>query len=257
MHRWMSLLSLPASLLLLLPCAPAQTSNHKLQWPYNLPPHIKYHPEDEYLVRRDLQIQQRLAYQMPAEVEKMSGDEGEKFLMTYWHFELQSTEGEQGQNISAPILRRRDWDSGLWANASIPQPLQPPFLLHTDQQQTSRNPHFLHLPHFAFPSLQKRAFQCPSGTSNCSAIGRPDSCCSTGETCQLITDTGLGDVGCCGVNLTCAGEVTVCDIGLTSCPNNTGGGCCIPDYECVDVGCKSSPLHNISPTPIPYGRKPR
>ncbi|KAL2430837.1 hypothetical protein ABEF95_013834 [Exophiala dermatitidis] len=44
--------------------------------------------------------------------------------------------------------------------------------------------------------VAKRGFQCPSGTTACTSIDRPNSCCATDSTCQLVTDTGLGDVGC-------------------------------------------------------------
>lgn len=244
MRSPISVLSLPASLLLLISSSPAHTSTHDRQWPYNLPPHMKYFPEDEPIIRRDLEIQLRLAYQFPAGVQKMSGDEGEKFYMTYWHFESEETEDE-GKGILTPLRTRAEHlrNKEVWGNASISLPFQPPYLLHTNDDQTSLNPHprrVLRFPRAVLPSLDKRAFQCPTGTSNCASISRPNSCCATGETCQLITDTGLGDVGCCGQGQTCSGQVTTCDAGYTSCPNNPGGGCCIPGYSCVDVGCQSS-----------------
>lgn len=249
MRRTISLLSLPASLLLLISSTPAHTSTStpNPQWPYNLPPHIKYYPEDELLVRRDLEIQNRLAYQMPAGMQKMSGDKGEKFLMTYWRFEFPDPEeGGGGRRISIPGPRRRAPESSNpdvgAGNATIMLPLLPPFLLHADDTQTSLNPtsnnRFLRFPRGILPSLEKRGFQCPAGTSDCSFVSRPNTCCATGETCQIITDTGLGDVGCCGQGQTCSGKVTTCDAGYTSCPNNPGGGCCMPGYSCVDVGCE-------------------
>jgi hypothetical protein len=244
MHRFISLLSLPASLLLLISSTPVHTGTSALgpQWPYNLPPHAKYYPEDEHGVRRDLEIQDRLAYQIPAGIQKMSGDEGEKFLMTYWRFEFQDPGGEGGPRILIPETRRPaagSFDLGVEANGTILHLLLPPFLLHTADDQTSFDNRFLRFPRGIRPSLEKRGFQCPADTSNCQGVNRPNSCCANGETCQLITDTGLGDVGCCGQGQTCSGKVTTCDAGYTSCPNNPGGGCCIPGYSCVDIGCES------------------
>lgn len=240
MHSSISLLSLPASLLLLISSAPAHigTSTHHPEWPYNLPPHAKYYQEDEQVVRRDLEIQDRLAYQMPTGVQKMSGDEGEKFLMTYWRFEYQDPEQEGGQSLFILETRGRaaeSLDLGVGANGTVLHPLLPPLLLHTADEQTSLSNRFLR---GILPSLEKRGFQCPAGTSTCQSVGRPNSCCANGETCELITDTGLGDVGCCGQGQTCSGRVTTCDAGYTSCPNNPGGGCCIPGYACVDIGCE-------------------
>ena len=240
MHRFIGLFSLPASLLLLISSTPAHISAHDPQWPYNLPPHAKYYPEDEHLVRRDLNIQERLAYQMPAGMQKMSGDEGEKFLMTYWRFEFPDPE-EGGQRITIPQNRRKAAESinaNIETNVTLLHPLLPPFLLHTDDEQISFNSRFLRFPRGILPSLEKRGFQCPAGTTDCQSADRPNSCCANGETCQLITDTGLGDVGCCGQGQTCSGKVTTCDAGYTSCPNNPGGGCCIPGYSCVDIGCE-------------------
>ncbi|EPE04992.1 gpi anchored protein [Ophiostoma piceae UAMH 11346] len=89
----------------------------------------------------------------------------------------------------------------------------------------------------ALAHLQRRQWSCPSGTASCSDIGYPYSCCSTGETCYAITDTGLGPVGCCPSGSTCGGAVTSCSPSSTACPSSLGGGCCIEGYECAGIGC--------------------
>lgn len=255
MHS-LSLLSLPASLLLLISCFPARTISAEVQWPYNLPPHVKYFPEDEHLVRRNVEIQQSIAGRKPAGVRKMSDDEGEMFFMEYWQFEPRvDSHPFQGQEIQVSkrsISRMRgthgtEEADGQRANASIPHQPLPPFLLHYDKQDQI-NPHVgwsLLSPRDLFSNHAKRDFQCPTGTSACTSINRPDSCCATSETCQIITDTGLGDVGCCGQGLTCSGVVSNCSPGNTPCPGAQGGGCCIPGFACVDVGCKHPPIPKL------------
>ena len=89
----------------------------------------------------------------------------------------------------------------------------------------------------ALAHLQRRQWACPSGTASCSDIGYPYSCCSTGETCYVVTDTGLGPVGCCPSGSTCGGAVTSCSSSSTACPSSLGGGCCIEGYACAGIGC--------------------
>lgn len=84
--------------------------------------------------------------------------------------------------------------------------------------------------------LAKRDYACPTGTSSCSAIGYPDSCCQAGTTCAPIADTGLGPVGCCPEGESCTGQIACAD-GQQGCSSASGGGCCIPGWECASVGC--------------------
>ena len=87
--------------------------------------------------------------------------------------------------------------------------------------------------------LQKRGFDCPTGTSACTSISQPNYCCATGETCSVIADTGLGPVGCCPAGLSCAGDIKVCNTaaGQTACSQDLGGACCVAGFACYDVGC--------------------
>jgi hypothetical protein len=180
----------------------------------------------------------------PLGVMKMSDDEGEKFYVEYWQFGGNKPQSPAMLNMaSSPSLRRRDEEERalLQANASISY--RPAFALHTEHDfhisdLRARGKEVLAL-------LQNRQFSCPTGTSSCSAIGYPNSCCATDESCFLITDTGLGPVGCCQSGATCGGTITTCDAPNTACPDNnggsyTGGGCCIPNYVCAGVGCKCS-----------------
>jgi len=231
------LLSLPASLLIFLPLLPWPVIS-EVSWPYNLPAHVKYWPEDEIHVKRDLNIQQRLAAQAPAGVRKMGEDEGEKFFLEYWQFDGGRPDAEESTTGTAAVLediRHRSIsadEQAAYANASVSMALLPPFPLHADRQQSLR--------FFPRSLFHKRAFQCPAGTNSCTNINRPNSCCALGESCIVVQDTGLGDVGCCPQGTSCGGQVSSCDTanGFSSCPGSPNGGCCIPNYVCQDVGCK-------------------
>ncbi|KAF4538957.1 hypothetical protein BFW01_g8250 [Lasiodiplodia theobromae] len=225
-----SLFSLPSSLLLL------SLSNYLAAaepWPYNLPKHEKYWPEHEEFVKRDAHIRERVARQPPAGVQKMSHDPGEKFYLDYWQFE----ELNGGVDQTAGNFRRRaqalDADTDeQYSNSSLAENLLPPLLLHSDSERSL-------LRFFQRNLFEKRDYQCPTGTSSCASISRPNSCCPTDETCVIVEDTGLGDVGCCPAGSSCSGSVSQCNsgAGYTSCPESDNGGCCIPGYSCQDVGC--------------------
>ncbi|KAL4813667.1 hypothetical protein BDW67DRAFT_103187 [Aspergillus spinulosporus] len=151
-------------------------------------------------------------------IRKMSDDAGEKFYMHYWHYEedtivANSTEEEQTKIDRSTVLPRS-------------YHFQPPFSLGPER--------FADL---CSSPLGRREFECPSGTSACTSINRSDSCCGTDETCVVVEDTGLGDVGCCPSGQDCSGTIGSCFEGYTSCPSSLGGGCCFPGYECVEGGC--------------------
>ena len=232
MRNLSALLSLPASLLLLLSAAPAQTSALDVQWPYNLPPHVKYFPEDEPLVQRNVETQRKVVEQTPLGVRKMSIDEGEMFFLDYWQFDLGDNAAWSGRRESAmngrtPTLHGKyeemDGREPV-TNASIPLFLQPPFHLHNKHPVTS-NPVLRRLPRTLFAQLDRRDFLCPTNTSDCLSVGFPNSCCPTGTTCIGVTDTGSGGVGCCAPGVNCdSGQVVGCQQGYTLCPGSFGGG---------------------------------
>jgi hypothetical protein len=182
----------------------------------------------------------------PVGVMKMSDDEGEKFYMEYWQFGGDTQEQAPLLNMEDPALRRRNEEARLLlANVSTPISYRPAFALHTAHDAE----HGLHGPDLkprgrevsaTLAVLQNRQFSCPTGTTSCSGIGYPNSCCSTDETCFQIKDTGLGPVGCCPNGSNCGGQITSCDAPDTACPDSLGGGCCIPNYVCAGVGWMSS-----------------
>lgn len=143
-------------------------------------------------------------------VRKMSSDEGEKFFPDYWSYD--SSDG-----LSMGNHTDTNDDDNL-------QPRSYPY-----------QPASINLARGL--SLFQRDFQCPAGTTGCTSIDRPSSCCTTVDTCELVQDTGSGDVGCCPQGQTCSGVIGSCQSGYTACPAKLGGGCCIPGYECVDGGC--------------------
>lgn len=238
-----SLLTLPTSLIALLALIPPTRTQ---PWPYNLPPYEKYYPEHEQHVERDLEIAQKLSVAPPVGVHKMSDDEGEKFYMEYWQFSGPS-QGDlpilEIRNVDTNTIRSRA-SSVFTRNASMVAPLLSPMIPHSDGQQFSG-----FLSRMVGRNLFERDFQCPSGTTSCTPIGQPDSCCQTGETCMTVKNTGSGSVGCCASGETCGNEVIGCDTaeGYTSCPGTSNGGCCIPGYTCQGVGCKSSFTKTVRP----------
>lgn len=221
--------ALPSSLLLLVlvssagqvigSAAPSTTP--ALEWPYNLPQGIKYYPEHEVLVKRGLSAFDSLARasQTPAGLRKMPPDPNEMFFLDYWTFD------ETDEEI---LANATDLDNGLLPpllpHMYSPNPQYPPYLLGP----------------FGYRALSKRDFQCPSGYSSCSSINQPNSCCASGSTCVSVPDTGLGPVGCCPGGSSCGSVVGSCNTasGYKSCPDSSNGGCCMPGFDCLDVGCK-------------------
>jgi progranulin len=236
MRNLAQILSIPPSILLYLQIlAP---SAYAEPWPYNLPAHVKYFPEQEPRVKRNLEVQEQLLGETPVGVRKMSDDEGEMFHLDYWHFDERSS-----------LLRHRGDAQkvvGSYPNATMIQdkPGLPPVLPHSELLPQSQSVARYLLPRRLFA----RDFQCPGGTSACSAIGRPNACCGTRETCMIVSDTGLGDVGCCPAGTRCSsGTLSGCDTskGYSSCPGSGNGGCCLPGYQCFGVGCKLPLLNRI------------
>ncbi|EXJ77387.1 hypothetical protein A1O3_09613 [Capronia epimyces CBS 606.96] len=219
MAPWLRFAALPTSLLILIARAASPVLSQGYDWPYSLPPDAKYYPEDEVLIKRDIDIQQKLQRKTATGVRKMSGDPGEKFYMDYWGFEQE----EESNNYSSPT------------NATLFTSFEAPVRVHSRKRSPRAVEPYLRLP--GWHLFEKRDFQCPSGTSPCTSVDRPNSCCATGSTCQLVEDTGLGDVGCCPHGQVCADSLSTCEAGYTSCPNDPGGGCCIPGYACYEVGC--------------------
>ncbi|KIW13146.1 hypothetical protein PV08_08333 [Exophiala spinifera] len=230
MAPWFRLGILPSSLLLYITSSAVPAVAQQLRWPYNLPPEVKYYPEDEFLLKRDIDVQQKMQEQPVTGVRKMSHDPGEKFYLDYWGFD------EEHKHMSYVTS----------INGTFCTTLDRPLRLHS---QPSNQTLLARLP--GWNLFSKRGFQCPSGTSACTSIDRPNSCCASGSTCQIVEDTGLGDVGCCPSGETCADTLSNCEAGYTSCPNNPGGGCCIPGYGCYDVGCVQTSYATITSSSAP------
>ncbi|KAE8384882.1 hypothetical protein BDV23DRAFT_165970 [Aspergillus alliaceus] len=171
------------------------------------------------ILKRNAAIENQLS-QMPVQgIRKMSDDEGEKFFLDYWRFE-EANQTDLHSSQSSEMIQP-DLPPRLY-------PYQPSHLVETSDSHGWMS-------HFS--PLLRRDFKCPAGTDSCTSINRPNSCCSTGSTCELVQDTGSGDVGCCPNGQQCSGTIGSCQQGYTSCPASLGGGCCIPGYECVSGGC--------------------
>ena len=180
----------------------------------------------------------------PAKVRKMSPDEGEMFFPEYWGT-------SQSSNLE-PVERQRIQlaEDGDWANSTATL-IQAPFALHEVENMNSQSyfSSFLRSPRSLF-AASKRDFHCPGGTSACTGIQRPNSCCPTEQTCQLIADNGNGDVGCCTDGDSCSQQVASCQDTYVSCPGSQGGGCCLPGYSCSGVGCEVHSTATVIVTPM-------
>lgn len=201
---------------------------------------------------------------LPTAIKKMSPDQGEKFFPHYYAFADQAAVAKAP--LDNPIAARRisekeDDARRIFANASAELAFRQPFAPHLgglvflgdggdDDQSRHRRilegrRNLFHRAAQALALLERRDWACPTGTSSCEAIGYPNSCCEDGEVCVEITDTGLGNVGCCPQGATCGGSVSQCSDGNTPCASDIGGGCCIPGFVCEGVGCKFIPPVNI------------
>src|SRR5690606_14302208 len=101
----------------------------------------------------------------------------------------------------------------LSTNSSVPLSYRPPFANHNPHFQSPEEKEAWSLfrrSREALTRLQRRQWNCPEGTTSCSRIGYPNSCCRTSETCVEIEDVGLGKVGCCPAGATCGGSVSTC-----------------------------------------------
>jgi hypothetical protein len=212
-----SFLSLPPAIIALL-CA--TTSSAELQWPHNVPKHLKYFPEDEVHAKRAVSLKERLQHERPIGVKKMSQDEGEMFMLDNWLF---------ASDIAPPSTKRTS-ELETFGNGTCQA--QPPLRPISDD--------YLARMHIR-DVLSKRQFKCPDGTTSCESIGSSDVCCGKGSSClKLDSSSDAGSVGCCPEGQTCAGSVS-CDeaSGYTSCPNAANGGCCLPGFKCQGIGCES------------------
>jgi hypothetical protein len=201
-------------------------------------------PDFDRKERQNAVIEERLAQQKLSGVRKMSDDEGEKFFFDYWRFNDDLEEYSLGNSSIAPGKALDDTESSeVWSNAPYPTTFRPAFSLHTEEQAELFHLKERHgLARRALSLLMRRDFKCPTGTFSCTSINQPDSCCSNGDTCQLIQNMGSGTVGCCPQGQTCSGGIGPCASGYTGCPSSLGGGCCIPGYACVSGGCKDLSL---------------
>ncbi|KAF2198738.1 hypothetical protein GQ43DRAFT_400289 [Delitschia confertaspora ATCC 74209] len=255
--RSINLLSLPTAVILLLCASPAVSDEQA--WPYNLPKHMKYFPEDESHAKRGLSIQERLQREKPIGVKKMSTDEGEMFFLDNWIFagDINPVE-EKSVKRSETWIMERSSDSEEYRNVSV-QPAFSPLRPHSEFSFSGPDMRFAKRTDL----LLERDFKCPEGTKDCSSIGAPNSCCGAFDTCINVQDTGFGTVGCCAQGSNCAGSIS-CDTknGYTSCPASPNGGCCLPGYSCMGVGCviagtSITTIHpSTTPTPTPSSSLP-
>ncbi|OQE11883.1 hypothetical protein PENFLA_c070G09512 [Penicillium flavigenum] len=153
------------------------------------------------ILQRNAAIASQLAAGPALGVKKMSDDEGEKFFLDYWSFGDVSSSG----NITEGHISDDEFSPARFVAQSYP--FGPSYSLGTDGSSQFLSPGDSHS---ANNLLEKRDFKCPTGTSACTSIGRSDRCCGSGETCEIVADTGHGDVGCCPSWKTCSGMIGLC-----------------------------------------------
>lgn len=190
------------------------------------------------------------AQRLPIAIRKMSPDAGEKLLHEYYAFGPDEEVAQVGSNAQPATFAKAVLDAEeeelLAANSSASISFRAPFAPHFDTHLTVRGDesgasgwHLFQRAKDAVARLEKRQFACPTGTSDCSAIDFPNSCCQAGTECVQITDTGLGPVGCCPDGISCTGSIA-CSGSQQGCPSDIGGGCCIDGFVCASIGCVQS-----------------
>lgn len=179
------------------------------------------------------------ARQLPTAIRMMGTDAGEKFLHEYSAF--CSSDDDDDHDSAAPILATNA--SAAPYRAPLAAHLyDPPLVQGRDDDDDDGGGSqggwdVFRGARSAEARLARRDFACPTGSSDCAAIGYANSCCQAGTTCVEITDTGLGSVGCCPEGQSCTGTIA-CSGGQEGCSSESGGGCCISGYACASVGCK-------------------
>ncbi|KAJ5145493.1 uncharacterized protein N7515_000057 [Penicillium bovifimosum] len=158
-------------------------------------------PQPELILRRNAEISSKLATAPPRGVKKMSADEGEKFFLDYWDFTTPSSGNVSEQHAS-------DMEGFSPAHfVAQSYPFGPSYSLDSDTDAGL-------LPRqdsgYARNVFAARNFMCPLGTWACTSIGRSDRCCGSGETCEIVADTGHGTVGCCPSWKKCSGMIGSC-----------------------------------------------
>lgn len=194
------------------------------------------------ILRRNAEIEARLVDGPLYGVRKMSHDEGEKFFLEYWQFEDAGQAGLSERDVGeGNVTATSDLSSSDGAK-NEKSPVENTGNGVSPAQFLARSYAFGPSFESAFGGsgslLESRDFKCPTGTKACISINRSDRCCSTSDTCVIVTDAGSGDVGCCPSGQTCSGTIGSCQSGYTTCSQALGGGCCIPGYECVEGGCR-------------------
>ncbi|KUI74179.1 hypothetical protein VM1G_09848 [Cytospora mali] len=144
---------------------------------------------------------------LPTAIRKMSPDAGEKLFQEYFAFAEEDNVADavaQAQQAATPAYRPGG-EELLAVNSSAPMPYYAPFAPHFYSgpdaredtgtgvgDETSGGWDLFRRARDVVARLGKRDYACPTGTSSCSSIGYPNSCCQTGTQCVQITDTGLG-----------------------------------------------------------------
>lgn len=189
------------------------------------------------ILRRNADIEARLANEPVLGIRKMSTDPSEKFFPEYWHFWDSLDVPGQNDGLAGTDLTYLNTTA---RRENILDTTRPSF---SPAQFLSRSFAYSPSVESAFGLkrsriLDSRDFKCPADTYSCTSIDRPDRCCSVGSACEIVPDTGAGDVGCCPSGQSCSGTIGSCQSGYTTCSQALGGGCCIPGYDCVEGGCE-------------------
>lgn len=182
------------------------------------------------------------AQQLPTAVRMMGFDAGEKFFHEYSAFG--NNEDDDAAQLDTYALSALNSSSAqnkyrapLAAHLYDPAEPNPSLVQGRADHDRAEGWRLFLRAKWTEARLMRRDFSCPTGSSTCSDIGYPDSCCQTGTSCVIITDTGLGSVGCCPDGQSCTGTIA-CSDGQEGCSSQSGGGCCISGYQCASVGCK-------------------
>ncbi|KAL1878174.1 hypothetical protein Daus18300_002090 [Diaporthe australafricana] len=143
------------------------------------------------LVAAQVENAQADTQRLPTAIRKMSPDAGEKLLHEYYAFGQEEDVVQVGTQAPPAMLAKGVLDLEeeelLAANSSASESYRAPFAPHFDSHLATRNNehvasgwHLFQRAKNVIAKLEKRQFACPTGTSDCSAIGFPNSCCQAG-----------------------------------------------------------------------------
>ncbi|RGP68112.1 gpi anchored [Fusarium longipes] len=170
----------------------------------------------------------------PTAIKKLAPGSNEKLLREHLAFDpLQVLSPRDAAAAALSFLDEQDEE--LLKLNGTQRFYRPAFAPHSEESRDG----MLRRAAEALALLQRRS-SCPKGMNICSNIDPEVKCCQEGTYCVDVGDSVVGGVACCPDGASCDGGVGSCPSDAASCPEELGGGCCIPGYVCQGLGCVPS-----------------